>query len=142
MPRKTICDALKQLKHCLMLIVYRCVKANRAFSMNNYMLTVWGDWTVEQASVTVCPQSEDSHSFFSGRGGNFFGELPVRTKITNGFYLEGKGLGVFEFGKSNKTLPDLSGFAFSEIRDIHALMSILEGQFGDIPWQDGIDRCP
>lgn len=78
MPRKTVSDALKQLRRCLMLIVLRCVKRSEALSMNSYMLTVWGDWSARAVSnKTTSSAGDPGH-----RGGYFFGGLPVKTKIT------------------------------------------------------------
>ena len=76
MPRKTICNAIEQLQHCLMLIVLRCLKCNEARSMNTYMLTVFGDWSAQTA------KSEAVAAVPCHKGGYFFGGLPVRTKIT------------------------------------------------------------
>ena len=77
MPRKTICDAIQQLRHCLMVIVIYCKKINKARSMNTYMLTVFGDWSActakNEATPSVVPDV---------RGGYFFGGLPVKNKIT------------------------------------------------------------
>lgn len=78
MPRKTICDALDQLRRCLMLIVLRCFKSNEARSMNTYMLTVFGDWSAQAA------KSEADAAAACHEGGYFFGGLPVRNKITKG----------------------------------------------------------
>ncbi|MBP3673483.1 MAG: hypothetical protein J6J18_06610 [Oscillospiraceae bacterium] len=145
MPRKTICAALEQLKNCLMLIVYHCLKVNRAFSMNSYMLTVWGDWTPEQAMANVDSLDDNdrpSTTVSVEKGGYFFGDLPVRTKITNGFYLEGKGLGVCEFGNLNKTRTDLPGFSPSDVPGLCTLMSILEEQFWAISHPDERRTAP
>lgn len=77
-PRKTICDALSQLRRCLMLIVLHCLKRNNAFSMNTYMLTVWGNGAASATSnETTLAASAASH-----KGGYFFGCLPVKFKIT------------------------------------------------------------
>lgn len=78
MPRKTICNALSQLRRCLMLIVLRCLKRNNAFSMNTYMLTVWGDWTAN----TTNKETTLAAGTVELEGGYFFGGLPVRFKIT------------------------------------------------------------
>ena len=78
MPRKTICDALSQLRRCLMLIVLRCLKRNHAFSMNTYMLTVFGDWTASTTNKETTLAASTSEL----KGGYFFGGLPVKFKIT------------------------------------------------------------
>lgn len=78
MPRKTICGALSQLQRCLMLIVLRCLKRNNAFSMNTYMLTVWGDWTASTANSKTTLAADVT----GYKGGYFFGCLPVNFKIT------------------------------------------------------------
>lgn len=77
-PRKTICDALSQLRRCLMLIVLHCLKRNNAFSMNTYMLTVWGDWTASAANneTTLITGANGQ------KGGYFLGGLLVKFKIT------------------------------------------------------------
>ena len=79
MPRKTICDALDQLRRCLMLIVLRCFKHNEARSMNTYMLTVFGDWAAQTANNETTLAGDAC-----AEGGYFFGGLPVRVKITKG----------------------------------------------------------
>ena len=129
MPRTTICDALEQLKSCLMLILCHCRKVNRSFSMNSYMLTVWGDWTFEQTAANSCTQENSntpSDAASLGEGGYIFGELPVRTKLTKVFYLEEEEKGVCEFGNLDRNLPDYSGFSPSDAPGIAALMSLLE----------------
>lgn len=78
MPRKTICNALSQLRRCLMLIVLRCLKRNNAFSMNTYILTVWGDWTANATNKETTLTASAAEL----EGGYFFGGLPVRFKIT------------------------------------------------------------
>ena len=80
MPRKTICAALEQLRRCLLLIVLHCLKRCTAYSMNTYMVTVWGDW----AAPVACEKTTAAGD--SGcRGGHIFGGLPVKTKITQRF---------------------------------------------------------
>lgn len=78
MPRKTICDALDQLRRCLMLICLPCHKQNDALSMNSYMLTVFGDWSAQ----TIKEEATAIAAVPGQRGGYFFGGLPVRNKIT------------------------------------------------------------
>lgn len=140
MPRKTICDALEQLKDCLMLIICHCRKRDRASSMNSYMLTVWGDWTAAQAAENVRSQERavsPSAAVPSDGGGYFFGELPVRTKITNSFYLEEEEKGVDEFGNMDKNWPDLSGFSPSDVPGLRALVSMIGAHSGGILRPDG-----
>lgn len=72
-PRKTVSDALKQLRCCLMVVILPCFKRYRkpAYSMNTYMLTVFGD------------RNNTTPSAVSAVGGGyFFGCLPVKLKIT------------------------------------------------------------
>lgn len=89
MPRKTVCDALSQLRRCLMLIVLHCLKRNNTFSMNTYMLTVWGDWTATTNNETTLAADLADHE-----GGYFFGGLPVRFKITKSFKYREREKGV------------------------------------------------
>ena len=90
MPRKTICDALSQLRRCLMLIVLHCLKRNNAFSMNTYMLTIEGDWTASSSNkkTTLAAGAAELE------GGYFFGGLPVKSKITKSFKNREKKKGV------------------------------------------------
>lgn len=137
MPRKTICAAIEQLKKCLMLIVCHCLCGNsrfrrkKVYSMNSYMLTVWGDWTVEQAEKNCASEKEGGSTPNSaGRGGYFFGGLPVKTKITYSFYSKGKDKGVFLFSKSNKESVDISGFTPQDEEGMIALLSAIYGHYG------------
>lgn len=134
MPRKTICDALEQLKRCLMLIICHCRKINRVFSMNSYMLTIWGDWTPAQAERNTVSQNTaatPSSDHCSDGGGYIFGGLPVRTKITNDFYLEEEEKGVWQFGNLHRNWPDFSGFSPSDAAGFTFLLSLVEEQLGD-----------
>lgn len=146
MPRKTICAALEQLKNCMMLLVLHCEKKRYGhgrklpvYFMNSYMLTVWGDWTAEQAA----PENND-HSNTPApagrkvRGGYFFGGLPVRTKITLGLDLEEKIIGVDQFGKIDKEWVDISGFSPHDMGGLSAIMSMLGELYGgSIPFSSG-----
>lgn len=99
MPRKTICAALEQLKKCVILVILACVKRNNASSMNSYILTVWGNCPEKQVEISsVGSEKRANRPSLKGRGGYFFGGLPVRTKITYGFYEEEKEKGVGQFG--------------------------------------------
>ena len=99
MPRKTVSDALRQLRRCLMVIVLPCLKRcrNAAYSMNTYMLTVFGSHNNTTPSAV-----------FAVRGGYFFGGLPVKLKIT-------KSLGIgkekrFAFTKIYRKAAELAKF--------------------------------
>lgn len=138
MPRKTICNALSQLRRCLMLIVLRCLKRNNAFSMNTYMLTVWGDWTAGTANNKTTLAAGTAGL----EGGYFFGGLPVRFKITKSFKYRDREKGVgylVHFTKKtekNSKMPKSCPFCLSSAHG-HRIAHI-----GEVYPFHGADRIP
>lgn len=107
--RTTVCDAVRQLMSCKILVRLRCLTASRAYSMSSYYLTLWGEETAavgtnDSCSAMICKGCPNAGelSASSDRGGSVFDKHPLSTKITWSSMLRKREKGVLEFVKLNK----------------------------------------
>lgn len=99
--RTTICAAIQQLVSCGALLYMHCMKKNRAFSCNTYMILLWG----EKQSTPVSVETEQTAT--PDKGGSIFNRHPVSTKITGVSILRRSEKGVGQFGRFDKVLGTL-----------------------------------